>query len=140
MRLRTFHAADTDPLIELWRRCGLTRPWNDPRADIGRAHEHDAATIFLVTDESGIIGSVMCGYDGHRGWVYYLASDPDHQGKGIGKQLMTAAEDWLRDRGCPKIELMVRSTNSAAIGFYDAIGYQPQDVTVQAKWLIETPD
>ena len=66
----------------------------------------------------------MCGYDGHRGWVYYLAASPGHRGTGIGRKLMTAAEDWLKDRGCPKLQLMVRETNTATLGFYDSIGYE----------------
>jgi ribosomal protein S18 acetylase RimI-like enzyme len=124
-------------VIALWQACDLTRPWNDPHGDIDRALTNPSSTILMATDNGETIGSVMCGYDGHRGWVYYLAAAPSRRGDGIGRKLMTAAEDWLRDRGCPKIELMVRDTNTATLGFYDALEYERQPVEVLARWLIE---
>lgn len=111
-------------LIDLWKACDLTRPWNDPDADIDRALANPSSTIRLAVEGDRTIGGVMCGYDGHRGWVYYLAASPGHRGTGIGRKLMTAAEDWLKDRGCPKLQLMVRETNTATLGFYDSIGYE----------------
>lgn len=86
--------------------------------------------ILLAEDDTAIVGSVMVGFDGHRGWVYYLASAPDRRGQGIGRTLMTAAEDWLKALGSPKIQLMVRGDNAVARGFYDALGYDLQDVVV----------
>ncbi|WP_417517054.1 GNAT family acetyltransferase [Minwuia sp.] len=124
-------------LIELWRACDLTRPWNPPEADIERAIANPSSTILLAVEDEQVTGSVVCGYDGHRGWVYYLATDPARRGSGTGRRLMREAENWLRDKGCPKIELMVRDTNEAALGFYDSLGYEHQPVVVRAKWLIE---
>ena len=124
-------------LIDLWKACDLTRPWNDPDADIDRALANPSSTILLVVECDRTIGGVMCGYDGHRGWVYYLAASPGHRGTGIGRKLMTAAEDWLKDRGCPKLQLMVRETNTATLGFYDSIGYERQPVEVLGRWLVE---
>ncbi|WP_416899714.1 MAG: GNAT family acetyltransferase [Minwuia sp.] len=135
--VRPYEAAMRDGLVALWTDCGLTRPWNDPDADIERAVSNPGSTIFVICQDDQVVGSVMTGYDGHRGWVYYLASAPAMRGRGIAATLMRAAEDWLRDRGCPKIELMVRDTNDAALGFYDRLGYEHQPVSVKAKWLIE---
>ena len=128
-----------DGLVALWQACDLTRPWNDPDADIGRAMANATSTILVIRENGTLIGSAMTGYDGHRGWVYYVATAPEARGRGVAAALMTAAEDWLRDRGCPKIELMVRDTNTAALGFYHRLGYEHQPVSVKAKWLID-PD
>jgi ribosomal protein S18 acetylase RimI-like enzyme len=132
-------ASPTDaPLtIALWQACALTRPWNDPQADFDRALAGDTSTILLARDQGTVIGSVMIGHDGHRGWVYYLAVDPARQRQGLGKALMEATEQWLRAQGCPKLQLMVRNSNEAALGFYQALGYEAQDVTTLGKWLSE---
>ncbi len=130
-------ADDADRVVALWRSCGLTRPWNDPHADLARALSGATSTILLAREEGGPIGSVMVGHDGHRGWLYYLAVAPDRQGQGIGRALFAAAEDWLRDAGAPKLQLMVRSDNDAALGFYEAIGLTRQDVVVLGRFLTE---
>lgn len=132
-----FDESRRSDLIALWQSCGLTRPWNDPGQDIDRALGNASSVILLGVNGEETIGSVMCGFDGHRGWVYYLAASPEHRGAGIGRRLMAAAEDWLRERGCPKIELMVRDTNTETLGFYDALGYERQPVKVLARWLVE---
>jgi ribosomal protein S18 acetylase RimI-like enzyme len=121
-------AADCDAVISLWHAAGLSRPWNDPTADFDLALANPTSAILLARDGTALLGSVMVGFDGHRGWVYYLASDPVRRGEGIGRALMAAAEDWLRKLGSPKIQLMVRSDNAAAKGFYAALGYEAQDV------------
>jgi ribosomal protein S18 acetylase RimI-like enzyme len=128
-------AADRDPVIALWHTAGLTRPWNDPAADFDLALTNPTSAILLARDGANLIGTVMVGFDGHRGWVYYLASDPQRRGKGIGRSLMAAAEEWLRERGCPKIQLMVRSDNAAAQSFYAALGYGVQDVMTIGRRL-----
>lgn len=135
MDLRQATATDIGALADLWRAAGLTRPWNDPVADARRALETATSTILVLADDAGIAGSVMVGDDGHRGWMYYLATDPARLRQGIARRLVTAAEDWLRMRGCPKVELMVRDGNSAALGFYARLGYAPQPVSVHARWL-----
>lgn len=124
---------DRDAVIGLWESAGLTRPWNDPRADFDLALKTPTSAILLASSGKHLVGSVMVGFDGHRGWVYYLATAPNHRGQGIGRQLMVAAEDWLKALGSPKIQLMVRGDNHTARGFYDAIGYELQDVVTIGK-------
>ena len=87
-----------------------------------------------------IVGSVMTGFDGHRGWVYYLAVQPDQQGLGLGRKLMGAAENWLRQRGAPKIQLMVRADNDAALDFYDRLGFERQNVVTLGRFITTQPD
>lgn len=128
-------AADEATVIALWRDAGLTRPWNDPAADFRMALAGPASAVLLACEGETLAGSVMVGFDGHRGWVYYLAADPARRGRGIGRALMDAAEAWLKARGCPKIQLMVRGDNAAARGFYAAIGYEVQDVVTLGKRL-----
>lgn len=127
---------DAGAVIALWQACGLTRPWNPPRRDFDQALTGPSSTILVARDAGAIAGSVMVGFDGHRGWVYYLAVSPARQGEGLGRALMAAAEDWLRTRDAPKIQLMVRGDNDAARGFYEAIGYELQDVVTIGKRLL----
>ncbi len=127
--------SDTDALAGLWQRCDLTRPWNDPRADIAFALRSPATAILGGRFGGKLMASVMVGHDGHRGWVYYLAVDPAIRGHGFGEMIMRAAEDWLRKRGVAKIMLMVRPDNEAVCSFYDAIGYARQERVIYAKWL-----
>jgi len=126
---------DRDAVVALWRACGLTRPWNDPDADFDRALAAVDATVLLARRSDAIIGGVMTGYDGHRGWVYYLAVAPDRRRGGLGRALMAAAEAWLRARGAPKIQLMVRGDNAAALGFYEALGLERQDVVTLGRFI-----
>jgi ribosomal protein S18 acetylase RimI-like enzyme len=130
---------DRIAVIALWRACGLTRPWNDPDADFYRAIEWPGSAVLVLREGDGIAASVMVGFDGHRGWVYYLAAAPDHRRRGLGRQMMAAAEDWLRGRGAPKIQLMVRTDNDEALGFYDALGLTRQDVVTLGRFLDEGP-
>lgn len=126
---------DAAAVTALWERCGLTRPWNDAGQDYARALAQDHSTVLLLENAGTLIGSVMVGDDGHRGWVYYLSVDPAHAQKGYGRLLMAAAESWLKERGCPKLNLMVRTDNAVAQGFYTALGYEHQEVTTFGKWL-----
>ncbi len=125
---------DAAAVVALWEACGLTRPWNDPHADFARARGGAGSDIFLARD-GDVIGSVMVGHDGHRGWLYYLAVVPEAQGQGIGSALFGAAEDWLRAAGVPKVQLMVRSDNHAALDFYAKRGLDRQDVVVFGRFL-----
>jgi ribosomal protein S18 acetylase RimI-like enzyme len=118
----------------LWEACGLTRPWNDPKRDFDLALASEASAVLVVREGEVLAGSVMVGFDGHRGWVYYLAVSPDHRRKGLGRALMAAAEDWLRARGAPKIQLMVREENDA-VGFYEALGLERQKVVTLGRFL-----
>ena len=133
--IRSYHAEDRDSLIALWIRCELTRPWNDPSRDIDRKLEVDPENLLVLDADGEIVGSVMVGYEGHRGWVNYLAVHPDHRRQGWARQLMGEAETRLRTLGCPKINLQVRSSNRAALEFYSRIGYVVDDVVSLGKRL-----
>ena len=126
---------DVPAVISLWQRCDLTRPWNDPASDIAFARRGDNATILLGRVNGAIAASVMVGHDGHRGWVYYVAVDPDHRGRDFGRVIMAAAEGWLRERGIAKLMLLVRSDNTKVQVFYEALDYVEQDRILYAKWL-----
>jgi len=126
---------DIETIVALWTRCGLTRPWNDPHADIARARSGANATVLVGRDGEDIVASVMVGHDGHRGWFYYLAVDPAKQGGGYGRAITQAAEQWLAARNIEKVMLMVREDNSAVHAFYKALGYTDQPRAIFAKWL-----
>jgi len=127
--------ADIATVIELWQACGLTRPWNDPAADIALARRGPNSTILIGRAGNDIVATVMVGHDGHRGWVYYVATDPDRRAKGFGRAIMDAAEDWLREAGIAKLQLLVRRENARAGAFYQSIGYAEAQTIVFAKWL-----
>ena len=126
---------DVAAVINLWERCGLTRPWNDPAGDIAVARRGDNATVLVGRHDGAIAATVMVGHDGHRGWVYYVGVDPDCRGRDYGRAIMAAAEGWLRQRGIVKLMLMVRSDNSKVQAFYETLDYVVQDRIVYAKWL-----
>ena len=126
---------DVAAVIALWQRCGLTRPWNDPAADIALALRGPNATVLVGRDNGAVAASVLVGHDGHRGWVYYVAVDPDHRQKGYGRAIMDAAENWLRQGGIAKLQLLVRSDNAKVQAFYESIDYDEQERIVYAKWL-----
>lgn len=128
-------AADRDAVVALWHDCGLTRPWNDPHADFDRAANAGDAAILLSRHADDIAGAVMVGWDGHRGWVYYLAVAPRKRRQGLGRLLMTAAEAWLAARDCPKIQLMIRESNVEALRFYEALGLARQPVVTMGRFL-----
>ena len=126
---------DRDAVVALWETCGLTRPWNDARADFDRAVSGASSDMILLQQAGHLAATVMVGDDGHRGWVYYLAVASEFRKQGLGRKMMTAAEAWLRERNAPKIQLMVRDDNEPAIGFYKALGYDVQPVVTIGKRL-----
>lgn len=122
--------------VELWHDVGLTRPWNDPGRDLRRAMAGGESTVLAALDgDGGLLGTAMVGHDGHRGWVYYLAVVETERGRGIGRRLMHACEDWVKARDIPKIQLMVRSTNERVVAFYEDLGYVDADVVVLGRRL-----
>ena len=127
--------ADVADVVALWRACGLTRPWNDPVADIATARQGSNATVLVGRDGDRIVASVLVGHDGHRGWVYYAAVDPGCRHKGYGRIVMDAAEDWLRECGIEKLMLMVRPDNTQVHAFYQSLGFFEQERVIYAKWL-----
>jgi len=136
MELRPYAAADEGAVVDLWQRCGLVRPWNDPRKDIQRKLTTQAE-LFLVGELQGtIIATAMAGYDGHRGWVNYLAVAAECRGRGFGRLLMREIEERLTARGCPKLNIQVRNGNRDALAFYRKIGYAPDEAVSLGKRLI----
>jgi ribosomal protein S18 acetylase RimI-like enzyme len=125
--------AEIDAAVALWEVCGLTRPWNDPREDARRALTGATSTILAGRIAGRLVATAMVGADGRRGWVYYLATAPDLHGQGLGEAVMHAAEAWAAGRGMPKLQLMVRQDNAEAKGFYEAIGYTAEPVSVYAR-------
>lgn len=134
---RTYRPDDEAGVIEVWRQCDLIRPWNHPQADIRRKYADSPALFFVGESDGAPVATCMAGYDGHRGWIYYLAVLPALQRRGIATKLVEIAEAELVKLGCPKIDLMVRNTNRAVIDFYKALGYGDDPVVVLSKRLIE---
>ncbi|WP_374304395.1 GNAT family acetyltransferase [Ferrovibrio sp.] len=135
LNIRPFAAADRAALIALWQACNLTRPWNDPDSDIDFCMSKPESTILVGESGGKIVASVMTGHDGHRGWLYYLAVEPSIQKSGFGRAMVTAAEDWLRARGVPKVMLMVRPENERVRAFYDALGYVEEPRVIFSRRL-----
>jgi ribosomal protein S18 acetylase RimI-like enzyme len=136
LTLRAARAEDEAAVIALWRACGLVVSWNDPFADFRRALGRGNSDILIAADSAGMIaGAVMVGHDGHRGWIYYLAVDPDRRRQGIGRKLVEAAQTWLRDRDIPKLQLMIRESNTDVLRFYERIGFENTPRVIMQKWL-----
>jgi ribosomal protein S18 acetylase RimI-like enzyme len=136
MQIRPFALADEADVIRLWNACGLTRAWNDPHLDIQRKLTVQPELFLVGTIDGQLIASGMAGYDGHRGWIYYLAVEPTQQRRGYAKALVEALSQRLMELGCPKVELMVRSENRAALGFYEALAFKVEQVVVFGRRLI----
>ena len=137
LAVRPFTEADRATVVELWQRCDLTRPWNDPDRDIDRKLARDGELLLVGTVDDTVVATVMAGYDGHRGWVNYLAVDPDRRGEGHGAAIMRAAEERLVALGCPKINLQIRTSNLDAVRFYESLGYSLDDVVSMGRRLID---
>lgn len=136
MQIRPYVEADEQAVVSLWRACDLTRPWNDPQKDIARKLQVQRE-LFLVGEIAGrIVASVMAGYDGHRGWINYLAVDPAFRRRHLASKLMEAAQSRLLELGCPKINLQVRVSNESALGFYRRMGYAQDEVICFGKRII----
>jgi len=136
MHIRSYEDADEAAVIALWEACGLTRPENDPRKDIARKVAVQRELFLVGTLEGRIVASVMVGYEGHRGWINYLAVAPAHRKKGHARTLMREAERLLEAVGCPKINLQIRTSNAQVIEFYKAVGYAQDDVVSFGRRLI----
>ena len=134
-KIRLFQDSDRSDVIDLWHRCNLVVPQNDPQHDIDLKLKTQADLFFVGTVSNKMVATVMAGYDGHRGWIYYLAVDPDYQRKQIGRRMMEKAESALQKRGCPKINLQVRTSNQAVISFYKRLGFSNDDVIGLGKRL-----
>ena len=143
MDIRPFEDADEPAVIQLWKRCGLLRPWNDPHKDIARKKRVQRELFVVGTIDGQIVAAAMAGYDGHRGWINYLAVDPAHQRQGVAAALMADLEGKLRAMGCAKINLQIRRDNLEAIAFYERIGFVEDAAVSYGKRLEhddETPE
>jgi ribosomal protein S18 acetylase RimI-like enzyme len=135
MDIRAFEEKYKDEVIELWRECNLVVPQNDPAKDIERKLKIDPDLFLVGLIDNKVVATVMGGYEGHRGWINYLAVKPSQQRKGYGQAIMQAVESLIKQKGCPKINLQVRATNEAVIKFYSAIGYGNDNVVSLGKRL-----
>lgn len=140
--IRAFEEPDEAAVVALWQACDLTRPWNDPSKDIARklGVRRDLFRVAFDSASGAVIGTVMIGWDGHRGWVNYLAVAPDARRRGLGRALMREAEALLRAEGCPKLNLQVRAGNEGVVAFYERLGYQVEEMISMGKRLISDQD
>lgn len=136
MKIRPFEVADTESVVALWKRCDLVKPWNDPYRDIARKLKVDRELFVVVEIDDEIRAVAMGGYEGHRGWINYLATHPDYRNQGLGKSMVCFLEEQLRARGCPKINIQIRRSNLQAAGFYRQCGFIEDDSISLGKRLI----
>lgn len=140
MRIVAVDGSAAAAVVALWHAARLTRPWNDPHADFTRAVRGPASAVLGGYDPSGeLLATAMVGHDGHRGWIYYLAVAAAYRRQGFAGELVRACEDWVRDHGIPKVQLMVRRDNLDAVGLYEHLGYEESDVLVLGRRLDERP-
>lgn len=138
MQIRPFGLADEAALVALWEACGLTRPWNDPHQDIARKLTVQPELFLVGVSDGAVMASVMAGYEGHRGWMNYLAVAPRFRGRGLGRLLVEHVERALLERGCPKVNLQVRATNPEAVAFYRRLGYvQDESISLGKRLIVD---
>lgn len=137
MIIRSYQTRDQHSVLRLWRSCGLTQPHNDPVKDIQRKMSVHPELFLVGLEAESLVATVMAGYDGHRGWLNYLAVSEEYRNHGFGRQLVEAAEKRLHNLGCPKINIQVRLSNTNAMAFYRKVGFQPDEVASMGKRLIK---
>ncbi len=135
--IRPYQDRDKKDVIELWHNCDLVVPWNDPKSDIERKLKVNPELFLVGLIESKLIATVMGGYEGHRGWINYLAVSPEIRQKGIGQKMVEEVEVRLCKLGCPKINVQIRSSNQDVIEFYGKIGFSVDDVISMGKRLVD---
>lgn len=135
LAIRPATEADERAVVALWHACGLVVATNDPARDFAFARAGAGSEVLVGAEAGAIVGSVMVGHDGHRGWLYYVAADPASRGAGVGRRMVEAAEAWLRQRGVVKVQLLVRETNTGVVAYYERLGFAVAPRTVMAKWL-----
>jgi ribosomal protein S18 acetylase RimI-like enzyme len=134
---RALEEDDIEAIVALWQSCGLTRQWNDPRKDINFARGKANSEILVGLSETRVVSSIMVGHDGHRGSFYYLAVDPEFQRRGIGAATIRAGEQWLKERGVWKVNLLVRQDNMDVKAFYEELGYEVNAVMSMGQRFID---
>ncbi len=135
MEIRAYKENDKNDVISLWQECGLVVAHNDPEKDIDRKIKVDPDLFLVGLNNNSIVATVMGGYEGHRGWINYLAVKPSEQRKGYGQAIMLAVEALIKRKGCPKINLQIRAVNEAVIAFYASLGYDNDHVVGLGKRL-----
>jgi len=136
LTIRNATPNDEASITALWQACGLVTSYNDPTRDFRFAHGKTNSDVLVgIATNGSLVGSVMVGHDGHRGWVYYLAADPNYRKQGIGRCMTEAAEQWLKERGVVKVMLLVRETNTQVIDFYEHLGFETIPRVILQKWL-----
>lgn len=136
MEIRPFQDGDEEAVVALWGRCGLLRPWNDPRRDIARKRQVQPELFLIGSAHGQVVAAVMAGYDGHRGWMSYLAVDPAWRRRGLGRALVEEVQRRLAALGCPKVNLQVRRDAVEAVAFYQQLGFSEDSVVSLGKRLI----
>ena len=136
MKITVYEEKYQDQVVALWQACGLTVPWNDPVKDIKRKLAKDPHLFLVGLLDDKVVASVMGGYEGHRGWINYLAVLPEFQKKGYGRIMVEAIERKIAEEGSPKINLLIRKSNLAVIAFYESMGYQQDEVVSMGKRLV----
>jgi len=140
LTVRQAVAEDEADIVALWRACDLVAPYNDPVADFRFARAGACSDVLVAIGDAGdVAGSVMVGHDGHRGWLYYVAAHPASRGAGIGRRMVRAAEEWLRERKVVKVQLLVRETNTRVVSFYEHLGFEVAPRVVMSRWLETSP-
>lgn len=137
LTIRPYRESDQDAVVALWRQCALVRPWNDPVKDIHRKLRVQRDLFLVGSAEGELVATVMAGYEGHRGWINYLAVAVKHRRRGFGRRMMDAAEARLRALGCPKISLQIRSSNANLAAYYRSIGFAEDEVLSMGKRLVQ---
>lgn len=137
--VRPFEDRDLDAVVALWRASNLIVHYNDPAEDIAFCRASANAELFVGEDDGAVVATAMAGHDGHRGWLYYVASDPARRRDGLGRAMVDHAEAWLAGLGVRKVNLIIRDTNSGVQEFYERLGYQTEPRVVMARWLIDDP-
>ena len=135
LHITPFQEPDRHAVVSLWRRCGLVTPQNDPDHDIDTKTRYQPELFFVGSMDGRVVATAMAGYEGHRGWINYLAVAPEHQRRGVGRLMLEGAETALRELGCVKVNLHVRTNNLDVVGFYEAMGYAQDQVITMSKRL-----
>lgn len=138
LTVRPAEASEQAAVTRLWEKAGLTTSYNDPASDFNFAISRPASDILVGIVSGEIVATVMVGHDGHRGWLYYVAVEPNTQKSGFGAAIVAAGEDWLRARGVPKVMLLIRETNTKVARFYEHNGYEAIPRTIMQKWLTKS--
>ena len=137
LQIRAYRESDQAAVVALWRECGLVRPWNDPVKDIHRKLRVQRDLLLVGTLDGRLVATVMAGYEGHRGWINYLAVTGECRERGFGRRLMDEVEARLRALGCPKINLQIRNSNTDVVAFYRSLGFTVDDSLSMGKRLVE---